>query len=151
MGGEGSEHKGFTMELEQVEDFEFRVRFDKAQFEEIRMDEPPPLGGDRGPNASRLLAAAVGNCLSASLLLCLRKSRLDVTALKTVVRTTIDRNEQGRLRVQAIDVEIDPGLDSASWQKAQRCLALYEDFCVVSQSVRQGVDVRVSVKGPEAK
>ncbi len=151
MSSAGSEHKGFTLELEQIDGFEFRVRFDKEQFAGLLLDEPPPLGGDKGPNASRLLAAAVGNCLSASLIFCLKKSRIEVTGLKTLVRTAIDRNEQGRLRVLGIEVEITPGLDAAAWEKARRCLSLYEDFCVVSQSVRQGIDVRVSVKGPASQ
>ncbi len=49
---------GFTVAVDQVEDYEFRVKFDREQFPELRMDEPPPLGADRGPNASRVLASA---------------------------------------------------------------------------------------------
>jgi organic hydroperoxide reductase OsmC/OhrA len=31
--------------------------------------------------------------------------------------------------------------------KAQRCLQIFEDFCVVTQAVRQGVSVEVQVGG----
>ncbi len=36
-------------------------------------DEPAPLGGAAGPNPSRLLGAAVANCLAASLPFAMRK------------------------------------------------------------------------------
>jgi len=136
----------FTIEIEQIQDFEFRVRFDKEQFPELRMDEPPPLGQDSAPNPSRVLAAAIGNCLSASLLFCARKSRVELGPIQTKVRTQIARNDRGRLRVSRVEVEIDPHLAESERSKAARCLELFEDFCVVTQSVRDGIDVAVSVK-----
>ena len=55
-------------------------------------DEPPPLGSAHGPNAAAGLAAAVGNCLAASLLLCLKKSHVAVGGLSAAVtaRVAID-------------------------------------------------------------
>lgn len=139
----------FTIELEQVEDYAFRVRFDKPHIAELAMDEPPPLGKDGGPNAERVLAAAIGNCLSASLLFCARKGRVTLGPIYSRVTVRTGRNERGRLRIQAVRVEIDPRVADADRQQALRCLDLFEDYCVVTQSIRQGIPVEVSVKGLE--
>lgn len=136
----------FSITLDQVQDYEFRVKFDKEQIEDLMTDEPPPLGRDKAPNASRLLAAAVGNCLSASLVFCARKARLNMQGLHTEVALQYARNEKGRLRVGQIDVEIEPKFDESQPDKAERCLGLFEDYCAVTQSVRGGIPISVSVK-----
>jgi organic hydroperoxide reductase OsmC/OhrA len=137
----------FTVTVEQVEDYEFKVRFDKPQFDEFRLDEPAPLGHDAAPNAARVLSAAIGNCLSASLLFCARKAKVQLGPIRTEVRTQIFRNDRGRLRIGKVDVRIDPRITGADKQRALRCLELFEDYCVVTESVRQGIDVQVAVAG----
>ena len=137
----------FTIHIDQVRDYEFRVRFDKANLAELTLDEPPPLGRDAGPNPSRILAAAIGNCLTASLLFCARKQKVNVESLRAEVKTQIVRNEQKRLRVGRVQVTIGVGLPETDKEAARRCLPLFEDFCTVTQSIRDGIDVNVTVKG----
>lgn len=139
----------FTIEIEQVEDYAFRVRFDKEQFAPLEMDEPAPLGRDTGPNASRVLAAAIGNCLSASLLFCARKGRIEIGPIQTKMTVRTGRNERGRLRIAGVRAEIDPRVPEPAREKALRCLDLFEDYCVVTQSIRQGIPVEVKVTGLE--
>ena len=139
----------FTISMDQVRDYEFRIKFDKAQFAELQMDEPPPLGRDSAPGASRILAAAIGNCLSASLLFCARKAGARLESIHTGVKVQIVRNQNKRLRVGRVEVTIDPKLAQADQAKAAGCLSLFEDFCTVTQSIRQGIDVQVVVKGIE--
>jgi len=139
----------FTISIDQVRDYEFRIKFDKAQFAELHMDEPPPLGRDSGPSASRILAAAIGNCLSASLLFCARKAGAEIESIHTDVQVQIVRNQKRRLRVGRVEVTIDPKLAEGDKAKALGCLPLFEDFCTVTQSIRQGLDVQVAVKGME--
>lgn len=136
----------FQISVEQISGYEFRVRFDKEQYPELLMDEPAPLGKDSAPNPSRVLSAAIGNCLSASLLFCAAKSRIEIGPVRTTIKTQLGRNQNGRLRIMKVTVDIDPQIKPEDRDKAQRCLALFEDYCVVTQSVRGGIDVDVNVK-----
>ncbi len=143
------ESRQFRISMESTGGYEFRVRFDKESYGELLMDEPPPLGGDMGPNASRVLAAAIGNCLGASLLFCARKARVEVRAVQADVKVSYVRNELGRLRIGKIEVVIRPRFDTGDLPKARRCLDIFEDYCVVTQSVRKGIDISVSVQLPQ--
>jgi uncharacterized OsmC-like protein len=134
----------FSIHLEREEGYRFRVDFETEGVAELVVDEGPPLGQNAGPNPSRLLATAVGDCLSASLVFCLSKSRVEVGALRTKVVGTYTRNEQKRLRIGGLDVTIEAELPDAA--AAEKCLALFEDFCVVTASVRKGVPVAVRVR-----
>lgn len=136
---------GFEVHVERIAGFEFRVRFDKPQFEDVLVDEPPPLGQDHGPNATRLLAAAVGNCLAASLLFCSKKAGVELEGMRADVLVHLARNEQRRLRIGWLDVTLVP-LVPVGAALGEECLRTFEDFCVVTQSVRQGLDVRVAVR-----
>lgn len=139
-----------TVELELERDFQFRVRFGEG-LDELLMDEPEPLGAGAGPNASRVLAAAIGNCLTASLLFCLRKAKQapDGATTRAVVR--MQRNQQGRLRVGGARVSIQLDFPAEQRDRMRRCMELFEDFCVVTQSVRNGLQVAVEVLDPEGQ
>ena len=97
------------------------------------------------------MAAAVGNCLSASLLFCLQKSRAELEGeVATTVTGRVERNERGRLRLAGLDVQIR--LPVAGEERAvRRCLGLFEDFCVVTESVRSGIPVEVEVVDREGR
>ena len=138
--------RGFSLELELERDYLQRVNFDTEGLESIQVDEPPPLGSGDGPNPARLLGAALGGCLGASLLFCLRKSRIDVQGLHTSVDGTIARNERGRLRVQRMRIVLEPLVPAEQHERMGRCLEVFEDFCIVTASVRGGIDLEVVVE-----
>lgn len=140
-----SETHAPTLTLEQLQDFEFRVRFDGPEMPDLLLDEPAPLGRGAGPNAARLIGAAVANCLTSSLLLCLRKFKQSPGPLHADVRGEIVRNDKGRMRVGRYDVTIRVSADPAAIQHFDRCLAQFEDYCVVTESVRHGIPVGVRV------
>jgi organic hydroperoxide reductase OsmC/OhrA len=136
---------GFEISLDQQADFRFSVRFDGTDSPPLITDEPPPLGGGSGPNPSRLLAAAVANCLAASLLFALRKFKNDPGHIRADARVAMTRNEQNRLRVGRIGVDLRIGVNADRIVQLDRILAQFEDFCVVTQSVRSAIPVDVRV------
>jgi organic hydroperoxide reductase OsmC/OhrA len=139
-----------TISLKLRQGYEFETRFENfPDVAPLVLDEPPPLGTAQGPNASAMLGAAVGNCLAASLLFCMQRSRATVAGMDVKVAVHIARSEKGRLRIRGIDVmiepELAPGQDPA---RLERCKDLFEDFCVVTQSVRNGIPIEVTVTQP---
>jgi organic hydroperoxide reductase OsmC/OhrA len=126
-----SDTQQFSFTLEQQEDFAFLIRFDK--------------------DISRLLAASVANCLSASLLFALRKFKNNPGPITTVVTAHMERNEEKRLRVGRVDVMIQVDSPADSLEHLDRVLDQFEDFCVVTQSVRSGFPVTVTVRDGAGK
>jgi organic hydroperoxide reductase OsmC/OhrA len=132
--------------LEQTGPYEFRVRFDGTQIPDLITDENPPLGRDAGPNPSRLLAVSVANCLSASLLFALRKYKNNPGKLVTTSRATLARNEEGRLRITHVAVDLQLADAAPVLEHADRAFAQFENFCIVTESVREGIAVDVRVR-----
>ena len=141
-----SEEKTFRVEVEQEKDFVFKVDFGIEGVEDLIMDEPEPVGGGTGPNAERLIAAAIGNCLSASLLFCLRKSKVEVSGMQAKVEGVVARNEEGRWRIRELNVELAPEIEGDKVKQLERCIVIFEQFCVASQSIRQGIPLNVKVR-----
>ena len=137
-----SEEKEFEVKIKREDGFSFKVDFG---MESLIMDEPVPLGKGSGPNASKVLVAAVANCLSASLLFCLEKSRVEIMDLSTKVRGIIARNPEGRWRVKEFFVELSPKISDEDMKKLERCIEIFDDYCIVSQSVRRGIPITVKV------
>jgi uncharacterized OsmC-like protein len=131
--------------LELEGNYRFRADFG-GYLDPLVLDEPEPLGGGSGPNATAALAAAVGDCLSASLLYCLRRAHLEVEDMHTEVEVTPVRNAEGRLRIGSLDVVLRPAVDAGSEGRFGRCVELFEDYCVVTDSVRRGIEVSVRVE-----
>ncbi len=137
---------GFRVDIEHMEDYRFTVRFDKEGMGELLTDETGDVGGDeKGPNPGRLLGAAALNCLMASMIYCLKKKRVELRSLKGSVTGTVERVE-GRLRVTGLEVRIHPGINTEDMKKLQGCIKIFEDYCVVTQSIRDGIDVKVVVE-----
>ena len=88
----------------------------------------------------------MGQCLASGLLYSARKAGLSLGPIHAKIHTQIAPNEHGFQRVVEVEVEIDPNVSHAEKEQAARCMESVEDFCIVTQSVREGIDVWVPVK-----
>ncbi len=131
--------------LRQQQDFQFEIDFG-TDVPKLLGDEHPPLGQGKGPTPVQLLAAAVGNCLSDSLLFALRKFKQAPEPISCEVTATVGRNAQGRLRVQGFDVQLTLGVPAAQLEHLDRVLAQFEDFCTVASSVSQSIPLAITVR-----
>jgi organic hydroperoxide reductase OsmC/OhrA len=136
----------YTIRIRFADGYAFDAEFEGTELAPLRVDEPPPLGSGEGPNPMRMLATAIAHCLSSSFLFCMRKARIDVQDLGATAVVHVGRNEKGRLRITGVDVELDPQF-SEDAARAARCLDIFEDFCTVTASVREGIPVRTVVRG----
>lgn len=134
-----------AIELRHQADYRFQVDFDHGRSPTLLTDLGPPLGQAAGPDPEKLLASAVATCLSSSLLFALKKYGNEAPPIRTRATPELARNEQKRLRVARIAVELDLGVPAASLKSLERTLATFEDFCVVTQSVRAAIPVDVRI------
>jgi uncharacterized OsmC-like protein len=133
-----------TVTLTQQLDYQFLIEFGEG-VPPVIGDEPAPLGEGSGPSPVQLLAAAVGNCLSDSLLFALRKFKQAPEPIRCEVRAQVGRNPEGRVRVLGIQADLHLGVEASTLAHLDRVLEQFEEFCTVTQSVRQGIPVEVHV------
>ena len=140
-----SEERGFSVEITREENFRFSVDFGLEGMDPFYMDEPEPVGANTGPNASKVLAAAMANCLAASLMFCLQKSRVEIEDMKATARGLLRRNEDRRWRITEINVDLYPKVPEDKGKQLERCKEIFDDFCIVSKSIEQGIPVNIKV------
>lgn len=136
--------KQVSVVLKQQVDYRFEIRFDD-NMPVLISDEPQPLGSAMGPSPVQLLCAAVGNCLSDSLLFAFRKFKQIPEPLQCLVTAVVGRNSENRLRVLNINAKLDLGVPGASLDQLERVLDQFESFCTVTQSVGQGIPITIEV------
>jgi len=128
-----------------LEGYRFKVEFDVNDIPSLVVDEMKPIGEDEGPNPTRLLSAAVGHCISSSLMYCLGKAKVHVKKLETTVQAKVERNKEGYLRIASLDVQVRLEVSEEDRARVPRCLKIFENYCTVTQSVRKGIEVKVSI------
>jgi organic hydroperoxide reductase OsmC/OhrA len=141
-------HRDVTIRLRRTDGYKFEVAYADPAATRIQIDEPPPLGEGQGPNPSQVLASAVAGCLGASLLFCLGKRDAAVDSMQVEAKVTTGRNDQNRLRIQGIRVELRPGVGEDAREALEKCKRVFEEFCVVTQSVKDGIPVETVIVDP---
>jgi uncharacterized OsmC-like protein len=137
------------VEVDQVDRYRFEVSYPGVRLPPWVVDEPAPVGTGAGPDPALALAGAVGHCLGSTLFNTLERSRVRATPIRTTMTVTFGRNAAGRKRVVGLEAKIECApLDEADRERFDRCVAIFEDYCTVTGSVREGIRVRTQVHPP---
>jgi organic hydroperoxide reductase OsmC/OhrA len=142
-----SEKKQIQVGLKLEDQMIFKCELGEIKVEDCYIDETHDKEAEMwGPNPSRMLGTAILGCLSASFIFCLKKKEFTVEDLDAKAEVTVGRNEKGFWRVLNIDVVIKPKIDTPEMRKrADRCRKMFEDYCIVTQAVRDGINVDVTL------
>lgn len=132
----------FCVKLKLIENYLFQIDF--GEFGNLLTDEPAPMGGGEGPDPASLLAAAVVNCLSASLMFAFRKYKDDAGELTATVTGTFGRVGKYQ-RVTQLNVQMQLGAARADLPNLDKVVSQFENFCTVTESVRNGVPVTIAI------
>ena len=73
------------------------------------------------------------------------KFKQDPGKLRAQVTGQLARTESGRLRIGGLEVAIRLAEQAEALPHLDRCAQQFEDFCVVTESIRRGIPVRVRV------
>jgi organic hydroperoxide reductase OsmC/OhrA len=134
---------GLTLEEEMI----FKCDLGEMKVKDCYIDESHKEEVNMlGPNPSRMLGVAVLGCLSASFIFCLKKREFSLDNLKAEAEVTVARNNKGFWRVKKIDVNINTEINDPDIRKrADQCKKMFEQYCIVTQAVREGIDVEVNL------
>ncbi|MFX1394019.1 MAG: OsmC family protein [Promethearchaeota archaeon] len=141
------------MKLEKDMIFKVNLGYDKLK--EIFIDETMGKKSKMwGPDAAKLLAMALLGCLNASFLFCLNKRNLTVDDLEAHAEVSFKKIEKGYVRVDKINVKIIPkSNDPTTIKRINQCVRkmknnkmFFEETCIITASVREGIDVDVNIE-----
>ena len=80
-----------------------------------------------------------------SLLFAFRKFKQEPEPIQCTVTAEVGRNADNRLRVLNMTARIQMGVAASALEQVDHVLAQFEEFCTVTQSVRQGIPISVEV------
>lgn len=117
----------------------------------IQIDDSKTLeygGEDLAPSAVDYLVLGLVGCQLSALSQCLRKARIDEYEIEAEAdlddwwREAVAGDLPANLekRVDHLTVRIDVTVPEAFERRAQRCLDVYDQGCIVGQSLRAGMD-----------
>jgi organic hydroperoxide reductase OsmC/OhrA len=137
--------------------YQVRLAADGGQPATLTAPPRPPLAG--GPpsefggrdelwSPEHLLLAAAALCFEATFAALAGRERLAVATWRSVADGTLDRTPSG-LAFTAIRIEVELTVDAADVDRARRLLERAKHSCIVSNSLRQPVELEAHVTASE--
>ena len=133
------------VELEYLGGLDFKVKFAHGALDDL------VIAGSRVPPeqmegvSRKLLAASIAYCTTGWLFTLLKKTRVDVAALRSKAEVIMAKDESGRDFVDEIGLEVQVEVPDEDLIAFERCKAIVERGCLITRSLRKGIRVTASI------
>jgi len=133
------------VDLEYLGNLDFKVKLAHGAIDDLVI-AGSRVSPDQMEGISRkLLAASLTYCMTGWLFTLLKKTRVDVGALRSKAEVTMAKDESGRDFVDQIDLQIEVEVSNEDLNAFERCTAIVERGCLITRSLRKGVKVTHSI------
>ena len=134
---------GIKLEEEMI----FKCDLGQIKMNNLFIDEQHKKSIEKiGPNPSKLLALSVLGCLAASFTFCLQKNNISLSDLDGKAIIISKKDEKGFWRLKKIVIKLNPKIDTPEMhKKADQCTKFFEQYCIISESLRNGIDLDIEV------
>jgi len=130
------------------EEMIFKCDLGQINMKDLFIDEQHKKTQEKiGPNPSKLLALSVLGCMSSSFAFCLQKKDFSLSDFRGKAFITSKRNEKGLWRIKEIKLELQPEIDTLKMrERADQCKKFFEQFCIISESIKEGIEITTNLK-----
>lgn len=130
-----------------INDFGFTAEV--RHFKNVLIDEPLSFkGNDRGPSPVEYILIGIGSCLGASFIHCCKINNFEIKKLNIVVDGKMThRKPYNHLELAYVNVELNIiHFEEKTNEKFEKCLEIFREYCVVSNSLIRGLPINVNIK-----
>ena len=136
--------------LDYAKDLHFKAS--ARNFKDINVDEPASFHGtDLGPSAVEYLLIGIGGCLGTTFIFCLQKNNIELETFEVVVDGNVSHTgPKNRLRLENVDVDLKfTPKEASSDFEINRCVKEFTQYCLVTNSIANGLPINVNCKKNE--
>jgi len=133
------------VELEYLGDLDFKLKFAHGAIDDLVIAGSRVSPEQMEGVSRKLLAASVVYCTTGWLFTLLKKTRVDVGALRSKAEVTIAKDESGRDFVNEIGLQVQVEVPDQDLIAFERCKEIVERGCLITRSLRKGIKVTASI------
>jgi len=131
--------------LDYTKDLHFKAS--ARNFKDFNIDEPASFHGtDLGPSAVEYLLIGIGGCLGTTFIYCLQKNNIELETFEVVVEGELSRTGP-KMLLRLVNVDVDMKFtpkEASSDVEINRCMKEFTEYCIVTNSIAEGVNVNVN-------
>ena len=119
-------------------------------FTDIHTDEPESFHGtNKGPSPVEYFLIGIGGCIGSTFVFCCKKNNIEIEDISVTIDGIITHKEEREnlLQFDRIEGKIDfiPKNVSKDEIAIKSCIKDFQKYCVVSNSIQQGIPMNVQV------